>query len=104
MTEEQEFEAFKKFSEMYFAHIEKTGKKYETFHPSITHLLHSGIMPTEPIVKTLQDEIAIYMMEPEYDRFMHDWSQYIDVLYMVKNNPIVKAEFEKLVIMIELLK
>jgi hypothetical protein len=61
-------------------------------------------MPTGPIEKVLQDEVAIYMMETEYERFMTDWSNYIDLLYMVKNNPIIAHEFHKLLMLVNLHK
>lgn len=44
-----------------------------------------------------QNVISIEMPEQEFQKFCNNWDQYMIILQASKNNPIVKAELEKLV-------
>ncbi len=74
--EQQLFENFKQFAELYRATVEKP----------------------------YTDEVAIKMSEDEYNRFMENWSMYIDLMYVTKYNPIIREEFEKVMIMVKLIR
>jgi hypothetical protein len=74
--EQQLFENFKQFAELYRATVEKP----------------------------YTDEVAIKMSEDEYNRFMENWSMYIDLMYVTKYNPIIRQEFEKVMIMVQLMR
>jgi hypothetical protein len=74
--EQQLFENFKQFAELYRATVEKP----------------------------YTDEVAIKMSEDEYNRFMQNWSMYIDLMYVTRHNPIIREEFEKVMIMVKLLR
>lgn len=49
-------------------------------------------------------EIAIKMPESEYNRFMHNWNLYMDIMQVSMNNPHVKDQFETLAVMASMLK
>jgi hypothetical protein len=44
------------------------------------------------------------MSEDEYNRFMQNWSMYIDLMYVTRYNPIIREEFEKVMIMVKLMR
>jgi chloramphenicol O-acetyltransferase len=102
-VEQQLFESFKQFSELYRATVEKTGKQSYEFRPETLQTLHTGQMPTY-VEKEYVDEIMIKMSEDEYNRFMQNWSMYIDLMYVTRHNPIIREEFEKVLIMVKLLR
>jgi hypothetical protein len=74
--EQQLFENFKQFAELYRATVEKP----------------------------YTDEVVIKMSEDEYNRFMENWSMYIDLMYVTRYNPIIRQEFEKVMIMVKLMR
>lgn len=101
--EQQLFESFKQFAELYRAKVEKTGQKQYHFTPETLAIFHTGQVPTM-IEKQYVDEIAIKMSEDEYNRFMQNWRMYIDLMYVCRHNPIIREEFEKVMIMVKLLR
>jgi hypothetical protein len=74
--EQQLFENFKQFADLYRATVEKQ----------------------------YTDEVAIKMSEDEYNRFMENWRMYIDLMYVTRYNPIIRQEFEKVLIMVQLMR
>lgn len=106
MTNEQEkllFETFKKFTMIYNSTITHTNEKVYKLSPMTFNLNHP-IPESDRIETDVEDVINIRMPESEYKRFMISWSNYIDIMRMCKENPIILAEFEKLVIMVNLMK
>lgn len=99
--EQQLFDSFKQFAELYRATVEKTGKKHMIM--SMPTLSNMSNVP-DIIEKQYQDEIAIKMSEDEYTRFIQNWGMYIDLMYVCRHNPIIREEFEKVMIMVRLLK
>jgi len=101
--EQQLFDSFKQFAELYRATVEKTGKRSFQFTPETLQVFQSGQVPTM-IEKEYTDEIAIKMSEDEYNRFIQNWSMYIDLMYVCRHNPIIREEFEKVMIMVKLMR
>ena len=97
--EKQLFEAFKKFSDLYRSKVEYTGEKI--------HKIDEFDLPISPLDKisyTEIDEVAIKMPKDEYERFLQNWYQYLDLMYVAKYNPMVGEEYHKLLMLISLLR
>ena len=101
--EQQLFDSFKQFAELYRATVEKTGKRSFQFTPETLQVFQSGQVPTI-IEKEYTDEICIKMSEDEYNRFMQNWGMYIDLMYVTRHNPIIREEFEKVMILVNLMR
>ena len=97
--EQQLFEAFKKFSDVYRSKVGPTGETLRQFEPFAL-----PIDTDQPIIYKETEEIAIKMPRDEYERFLSNWSNYIDLMYVSKYNPMIREEFEKLHILVQLLR
>lgn len=97
--EKQLFEAFKKFSDLYRSKVEYTGEKLRRLEE-----FDLPISPLDKISYTEIDEIAIKMPRDEYERFLQNWNQYIDLMYVAKYNNMVGEEYHKLLMLISLLR
>jgi len=97
--EKQMFEAFKKFSDLYNSKVEYTGEVLRKVGP-----INLSKDPLAPITYTESKEIAIKMPLDEYERFLVNWSTYIDLMYVAKYNPMLGEEFQKLQMLVQLLK
>ena len=97
--EEQLFEAFKKFSDVYRSKVELTGETLRKLEP-----FSLPIDPGHPITYKETEEIAIKMPRDEYERFLDNWSNYIDLMYVSKYNPMIREEFHKLHMLVQLLR
>jgi len=93
------FENFKKFSELYRSKVEVSGEKIHRIEP-----FDLPMDPSQPMTYKEMDEIVIKMPEDEYNRFMQNWSNYIDLMYVAKYNPMIGEEFHKLHMLVQLLK
>ena len=60
--------------------------------------------PSQPITYTEVNEVAIKMPQDEYERFLENWRSYIDLMYVANYNPLIKQEFEKVMILVNLMK
>jgi hypothetical protein len=98
-TEQQLFETFKQFQTLYRSKVELTGEKLRKIEP-----FNLPMDPTQPITYTEVDEISIKMPVDEYEKFMHSWAHYIDLMYTARDNPIVEKEFHKLLMLAQLSK
>lgn len=106
MTTEQEnklYENFKKFTTLYNSTITYTDEKVYRLSPMSYNLNHP-ISEIDRIDNDVEDVINIKMPKSEYTRFMSHWGNYIDIMRMCKDNPLILAEFEKVVIMVNLMK
>ena len=106
MTTEQEnklYENFKKFTTLYNSTITYTDEKVYRLSPMSYNLNHP-IPESDRIDSDCEDVINIKMPKSEYTRFMSHWGNYIDIMRMCKENPLILAEFEKVVIMVNLMK
>lgn len=97
--EKQMFETFKKFSDLYRSKVEVSGKKLRKVKPFALPM-----DPSHPIDYTEMDEIAIKMPRDEYERFLQNWNQYIDLMYVAKYNTMIGEEFHKLQMLVQLLR
>jgi hypothetical protein len=97
--EQELFETFKKFSDLYRSKVELTGETLRQLDPFAL-----PIDPSQPITYTETEEIAIKMPREEYERFLANWSNYIDLMYVSKYNPMIREEFEKLHMLVQLLR
>lgn len=95
----QTFESFKKFSDIYRSKVEYTGEKLRKIDP-----FGLPMDPSHPITYTETKEIAIKMPQDEYERFLQNWGQYIDLMYVAKHNPMIREEFHKFLMLVNLLK
>lgn len=97
--EKQLFESFKKFSDLYRGKVEYTGEKIRKLKPFALPM-----DPSHPIDYTEMDEIAIKMPRDEFERFLQNWSNYIDLMYVAKHNQMIGEEYHKLQMLVQLLK
>jgi len=97
--EEQLFELFKKFSDLYRCKVELTGKKIRKLEPYAIPM-----DPSHPITYKEVDEISIKMPLDEYQLFMKNWNNYIDLMRVANNNPMIREEFQKIHMLVQLLK
>jgi hypothetical protein len=97
--EKQYFESFKKFSNLYKCEVEVTDVKIRQLDP-----FNLPMHPSHPIEYTETDQIAIKMPRDEFERFMQNWAQYIDLMYVSKYNHMVGEEYHKLQMLVQLLR
>jgi hypothetical protein len=98
-VEKQYYESFKKFSNLYKCEIEITDVKIRQLDP-----FKLPMNPGHPIEYVETDQIAIKMPRDEFERFMQNWGQYIDMMYTSKYNQLIGEEFHKLQMLIQLVK
>ena len=60
--------------------------------------------PTKPLTFSTVNEIAILMPEDELVKFMKNWGDYVDIMYVARENPIIREEYHKLLMLVGLLK
>ena len=95
----QLFEAFKQFSDIYQSKVELTGETLRKLEP-----FSLPMDPSHPITYKETQEVAIKMPQDEYERFMLSWRNYIDLMYVANENPMIREEFHKLHMLVQLLK
>ena len=97
--DEQLFESFKQFKDLYRSKIELTGQKIRQIEP-----FSIPFEPTENITYKEMDEVSIKMPYSDYERFMQNWSEYLNLMYVAKYNKMVGEEYNKLLMLISLLR
>jgi hypothetical protein len=97
--EQQLFETFKKFSDLYRSKVELTGETLRKLDPFALPM-----DPSHPITYKETEEIAIKMPRDEYERFLTSWSNYIDLMYVANHNPMIREEFHKIHMLAQLLR
>jgi hypothetical protein len=97
--EQQLLEAFKKFSDLYRSKVEFTGEKLRRLEQ-----FDLPINPLDKINYTEIDEVAIKMPKDEYERFLQNWNQYLNLMYVSKYNQMVNEELNKIHMLVQLLK
>ena len=97
--EQELFESFKKFSDLYRSKVELTGETLRKLEP-----FGLPISPLDPITYKETQEIAIKMPKDEYERFLLNWRQYLDLMYVAKYNPMINEELNKIHMLVQLLK
>lgn len=97
--QKQMFESFKKFSDIYQSKVELTGETLRKLEP-----FSLPINPLDTISYKETQEVSIKMPQDEFERFMLNWRQYIDIMYVSNHNPMIREEFHKLHMLVQLLK
>lgn len=97
--EKQLFEAFKKFSDLYRSKVELTGETLRKLEP-----FNLPLDPSQPITYKETEEICIKMPRDEYERFLGNWYQYLDLMYVSKYNPMINEELNKIHMLVQLLR
>ena len=98
-TDQQLTQSLKQFKDLYRSKVELTGEKLQ-----IVNEFDLSARPSERISYREVDEIAIKMPKDEYERFLQNWNQYIDLMYVAKYNNMVGEEYHKLLMLISILK
>ena len=97
--QKQMFESFKKFSHIYQSKVEFTGEKLRKLEPFTL-----PIDPNQSIKYKETQEVSIKMPQDEFERFMLNWRQYIDIMYVSQDNPMIREDFHKFIMLVQLLK
>jgi hypothetical protein len=95
----QMFESFKKFSTIYHSKVELTGETVRKLDP-----FDLPIDPNQSITYKETQEVCIKMPLDEYERFLLNWGQYIDVMYVAQDNKMIREDFHKLLMLVQLLR
>ncbi len=84
---------------MFNAIIEQTGqKRYLKEDLAVYHRLsYNEPTPQNMAVRT-ENEIAVKMGEGDYQNFMDSYGKYLELIYAIERDPIVKDMFEKMII------
>lgn len=91
-----------KFTLIYRCKIKDTGEKVYKI-PSVAYPL-LPIDPAQVVTHESQPIIAIEMPYEEYERFRNHWETHLDIIKEAKENPIIREQYEKLLILIQLYK
>ena len=88
---------------MFNAEIEPTGsKRYLKEDLAVYHRLsYNEPTPQNMAVRT-ENEIAVKMGEGDYQNFMDSYGKYLELIYAMKEDPVVKDMFEKMIIYLRL--
>ena len=86
-------------TKIYRCSIEDTGNDIRIFKPFSIPML-----PDEPIVYTTEPEIAIKFSESSMKDFLRDYEQWMDVLSVSIENPMIAEQYERFLVLVGLLK
>lgn len=94
-----------KFRLIYKSKIEDTGEKIYRVPSTAYPLIPPQNIPPE-IIATHESEpvIAIKMPYTEYQQFCNHWDLHMDIIKEAKENPIVREQYEKLIMLVRLYK
>ena len=98
-TDQQLTQSLKQFKDLYRSKVELTGEKLQ-----IVNEFDLTARPSERISYREVDEVAIKMPRDEYERFLQNWSQYLNIMYVSKYNQMVNEELNKIHMLVSLLK
>lgn len=94
-----------KFKLLYNCRIEDTGQKLHKVPNTSFPMMPPHHLPPEIVVQYPSEPIvAIKMPYSEYERFLQNWNQYMDVMQVSMNNPMVREEYHRLLMLVNLLK
>lgn len=97
--DEQLNQSLKQFKDLYRSKVELTGEKLR-----IVRDFDLMARPLDRIGYDTVDEVAIKMPRDEYERFLHNYSQYLDLMYVSKYNQMINEELNKIHMLVQLLK
>ena len=98
-TDQQLNQSLKQFKDLYRSKVELTGEKLQ-----IVNEFDLSARPSERISYREVDEVAIKMPRDEYERFLQNWNQYLNLMYVSKYNQMVNEELNKIHMLVSLLK
>jgi len=91
------------FALIYRAKVNVTGQRIAKIEPLQVLSYSSGPQNLQDINYLHEDEIQIIMTETEYNKFIHAYGDYLDLIYGIQD-PIVREMFEKMMMYIKLKK
>lgn len=88
---------------MFNAVIEQTGQKRYLKEDLSTYrnLNYGELMPQNMAVR-MENELAIKMGEGDYQNLMDSYGRYLELVYAMERDPVVKDMFEKMIIYLRL--
>lgn len=91
------------FAFMFNAKIEPTGKKrYRKEDLQVYHRLsYNEPMPNDMAVRT-ENEMGITLGEDDLNNLMNSYGKYLELVYTVERDPIVRDMFEKMIMYMRL--
>jgi hypothetical protein len=96
---EQLIETFKKFSDLYRSKVELTGEKLRKINN-----FSVPINPFEPITYQEINEVSIKMPQDDFERFMKDFGNCVDMLHLARHNRMIGDQLNQLLMLVELYK
>jgi len=88
------------FDKLYHCNIESLKKLVQKpIDPMRYADLDTPVTFDEEVVELVQ----IKMLREEYDRFNQNWDQYLTLMIVARDNPRIKDEYHKLLMMVNLL-
>ena len=87
------------FMTVYKSKIEKTGEKISMYDP--VHVSYGPNPFMQHLEQRTENVICIKFAETEYNRFMRGYSDYLTLIYGIKD-PVARDMFEKLMIYLKL--
>ena len=98
-----DYEQFKQtigqFSNLYRNKVEFTGEKIRRIDN-----FRIPINPIDTLTYTEENEISIKMPQSDFERFMKDFNNSLDMYVLARNNPMIQQELHRLNMLVELYK
>lgn len=96
---EQIRQSLNEFSNLYRSKVEFTGEKIRTINS-----FRVPINPFDELTYTEQNEISIKMPQADFERFMKDFNQSLDMHRLAREVPMIQQELHRLNMLVELYK
>lgn len=98
-----DYEQFKQtigqFSNLYRNKVEFSGEKIRRIDN-----FRIPIDPADELTYTEENEISIKMPQSDFERFMKDFNNSLDMYVLARNNPMIQQELHRLNMLVELYK
>ena len=92
-------ETFKQFSDTYRSKMEWTGEKIRKVNS-----FRVPINTFDELTYTEQNEISIKMPQDDFERFLTDFNHSVDMYRLARENPMIREELNRLLMLVELYK
>lgn len=90
------------FEALYQCRIEPTGEII--YKAPDVRVPHTPLTLMEKILMEKEREIAIRMPESEYNKFLQNWNQYMDIMLTINKHPHLRDEYHRLLVVINMMK
>ena len=87
------------FSNLYRSKVELTGERIRTVNS-----FRIPINPADALTYTEENEISIKMPQGDFERFMRDFNQSLDMHRLAREVPMIQQELHRLNMLVELYK